>query len=362
MSLKEVFMRNKVVVLAVACLGVIFFGMPQAVQAQKPEINILTWSGYEESRIIKPFEEKYNCKVNYKTFENSENMLTIWSASKPGTWDVVNPDESFVPSLIKQGKLKPLDPNKFPMDDFFPQFKHFDQHWDGNTMYAVPSRWGVYGLTYNTKLVPKDDVASWKVLWDPKYKGKVGIYGWWLPNMGNIAAYLGFKNPYDITPEQLKQVEKALLELKPNLATIANTASEMIQALMNDTCWIGGVGEWGAVAMKEQGKPVDYVVPKEGSVMWTEGLAIPADSQKSELALTFIQYMLTPEVQAKLSWADALHVPTPNKKAAQFLTKQQAQWLMMDEQGVDIVKRVIPRKLPKDEEAWKAVWLKFKGN
>ena len=345
-----------------ACFSFVLGVVVGGAHAQKKEINILTWSGYEETKIIQPFEQKHGVKVNFKTFENSENMITIWSASKPGTWDVVNPDESFVPGLIKQKKLKALDPKKFPMDDLFPQFKHFDQHWEGNTMYAVPSRWGVYGLTYNTKNVAKEDVASWKVMWDPKYKGKVGIYGWWLPNMGNIAAYLGFKSPYDITPEQLKQVEKALLELKPNLATIANTASEMIQAMMNETCWIGGVGEWGAVAMKEQGKPVEYVVPKEGSVMWTEGLAIPSDSQNAQLAELFIQYMLTPEAQAKLAWADALHAPTPNRKAAQFLTKQQAEWLMMDEQGVQIVKRVIPRKLPKDEEAWKSVWLKFKGN
>jgi spermidine/putrescine transport system substrate-binding protein len=355
-------MKGKVVVLAFICLGVIFFATNHAVYAQKPEINILTWSGYEESKIIKPFEEKYNCKVNYKTFENSENMLTIWAASKPGTWDVVNPDESFVPALIKQNKLKALDPKKFPMDDLFSQFKRFDQHWDGDKMYAIPSRWGFYGLVYNTKLVAKEDVASWAGLWNPKYKGKVGIYGWWLPNMGNIGRYLGFESPYDINNEQLKQVEKALMELKPQLVTIANTASEMIQALMNDSCLFAPIGNWGAVAMKEQGKPVEHVVPKEGGVSWTEGLAIPSDSQRAELAEKFIQYMLSPETQAKLSWADALHAATPNRKAAQFLTPQQVEWLRMNDQGVDIVKRLFPRKLPKDEEAWKNVWLKFKGN
>jgi spermidine/putrescine transport system substrate-binding protein len=354
-------MDRKISVASILCFSFVFFFVVNGAVAQKKELNILTWSGYEETKIIRPFEEKYNCKVNSKTFENSENMLTIWSASKPGTWDIVNPDESFVPALIKQKKLRVLDPKKFPMDDLFAQFKHFDQHWDGNKMYAVPSRWGFYGLVYNKNYVSAEDVTSWKALWNPKYKGKVGMYGWWLPNMGNIARYLGFQSPYDIGPEDLKKVEKALMELKPQLATIADTASEMIQAMMNESCWLAPIGNWGAVAMKEQGKPVEHNVPKEGGVSWTEGLAIPSDSKNPDLAEKFIQYMLSPESQAKLSWADALHAATPNRKAAQFLTAQQVEWLRMNEKGVEIVKRIFPRKLPKDEAAWKDVWLRFKG-
>ena len=198
-------------------------------------------------------------------------------------------------------------------------------------------------------------------MWDPKFKGKVGIYGWYLPNMGNFGRYLGFENPYDIGMDQLKQLEKTLLELKPQVATITLTASELIQALANESVWMAPAGNWAAVTLKEQGLPIEHVVPDEGAVSWTESLCITSDSKNPDLAEKFLQWMLSPEIQAKLAWADAFHAATPSRKAAQFLKPEQAEILRMTDAGVDIVKRVSPRQLPKDEEAWKDVWLKFKG-
>jgi spermidine/putrescine transport system substrate-binding protein len=352
--------RKTFIVISISLYLPAFVFMNTAMAEQKV-LNILTWAGYNEDRIIKPFEEKYNCKVNSKNFSGDEQMLTIWSASKPGTWDVVNPDGPWVKLLAAQGKIMKLDAAKYPLDDLFPIFQRFPQHWEGNTLWGVASRWGFYGIAYNTKYVTKEEVKSWKVMWDPKYKGKVGIYGWYLPNMGNFGRYLGFESPYDIDMDQLKQLEKTLLELKPQVATITLTASELIQALANESVWMAPAGNWAAVTLKEQGLPIEHFVPDEGAVSWTESLCITSDSKNPDLAEKFLQWMLSPEIQAKLAWAEAFHAATPSRKAAQFLKKEQAEILRMTDAGVDIVKRVSPRKLPKDEEAWKDVWLKFKG-
>lgn len=333
----------------------------QPVLAAEQVLNILTWAGYNENRIIEPFEKKYDCKVNSKNFSGDEQMLTIWTGSPKGTWDVVNPDGPWVALLAQQGKIRELDPKDYPLDDLFPLFTRFPQHWVDGKLYAVASRWGFYGIAYNTKYVSAEEVKSWKILYDPKYKGRVGIYGWYLPNMGNMGRYLGFKNPYDINNEQLKQVEKALLDLKPNVATITLTASDLIQAFANESIWLGPSGNWTAATLKEQGHPIEHNVPKEGAVSWTEGLCITSDSKNPELARKYIQWMLSPEIQAKLAWADAFHAAAPSRKAAQFLTKEQAEMLRMTDMGVQIVKKVSPRKLPKDEQAWKDVWQRFKG-
>lgn len=354
-------MNKKLLIILSVCVSLSVLPFFNVASAEQKVLNILTWAGYNEDRIIKPFEEKYNCKVNSKNFSGDEQMLTIWSASKPGTWDVVNPDGPWVKLLAEQGKIRALDPKKFPFDDLFPIFQRFPQHWDGDTLWGVPSRWGFYGIAYNTNYVSKEDVNSWKLLWDPKYKGKVGIYGWYLPNIGNFGRYLGFTNPYDIDLEQLQQLEKVLLDLKPQVATITLTASDLIQALANESVWLAPAGNWAAVTLKEEGLPIEHNVPEEGAVSWTESLCITSDSQNPDLAEKYIQWMLSPEIQAKLAWADAFHAATPNKKAAQFLTKEQAEILRMTDSGVEIVKRVSPRKIPKHEEAWKDVWLKFKG-
>ena len=333
----------------------------QVAMAEQRVLNILTWAGYNEEQIIKPFEKKYNCKVNSKNFSGDEQMLTIWTGSPKGTWDVVNPDGPWVAMLAKQGKIRELNPKLYPLDDLFPPFRRFSQHWIDGKLYAMASRWGFYGIAYNTKFISKEEVNSWGILWDSKYKGKVGIYGWYLPNMGNFGRYLGFKSPYDINSEQLNLLEKALLDLKPNVATITLTASDLIQALANESVWLAPAGNWAAVTLKEDGHPIEHVVPKEGAVSWTESLCVTADSRNPDLAEKFIQWMLTTEIQAKLAWASAFHAATPNKKAADFLKKEQAEMLRMTDLGVEILKKVVPRKLPENEQAWKDVWQNFKG-
>lgn len=333
----------------------------QVAMAKQRVLNILTWAGYNEDRIIEPFEKKYNCKVNSKNFSGDEQMLTIWTGSPKGTWDVVNPDGPWVAVLAKQGKIRELNPKLYALEDLFPLFRRFPQHWVDGKLYAVASRWGFYGIAYNTKFVSKEEVNSWGILWDSKYKGKVGIYGWYLPNMGNFGRYLGFKDPYDINSEQLKQLEKALLALKPNVATITLTASDLIQALANESVWLAPAGNWAAVTLKEEGHPIEHFVPKEGAVSWTEGLCVTADSRNPDLAEKYIQWMLTPEIQAKLAWASAFHAATPNRKAANFLKKEQAEMLRMTDIGIEIIKKVTIRKLPGNEQAWKDVWQNFKG-
>ncbi len=161
--------RNALIVIAVSvCLLVA--PLVNTVLAEKKVLNILTWAGYNEDRIIRPFEEKYNCKVNSKNFSGDEQMLTIWSASKPGTWDVVNPDGPWVKLLAKQGKIRKLDPAKYPLNDLFPIFQRFPQHWDGDTLWGVASRWGFYGIAYNTKYVSAEEVKSWKVTNEQDHK------------------------------------------------------------------------------------------------------------------------------------------------------------------------------------------------
>jgi len=333
----------------------------QSTMAEEKVLNILTWAGYNEDQIIVPFEQKYSCKVNSKNFNGDEQLITRWETAPKGTWDVVNPDDQWVELFAKQGKVRELDPSKYPLQDFFPRYQKFPQHWVDGKLYGVATRWGFYGIAYNTKYIKESEVDSWKILWDPKYKGKVGIYDWYIPNIGNFGRYIGLEQPYDMDNEQLKKVEKLLLELKPNVGTIALTASDLISALANESVWISPAGEWARVTLKEQGHPIEHQVPKEGSVSWNEALCITSDSKNPDLAEKFIQWMASPEIQAKLAWAKAFHAATANRKATQFLTPEQVDLLRMNDKGMEIHNKTCFRKIPKDEQAWKDVWQKFKA-
>ena len=347
------------VVVSLAAVALLASG---ALAAQK-QLNILVMPGYEEPQIIKGFEEKYDCKVNSKLYPSSDEMMALIKSSKKGTYDVVTPDTPYVAQLLKADLIAPLDPNDYPFNDFYPLFQHFDQNWIDGKLYAVVSRWGFYGIAYNSKYVDKADVESYAGLWMDKYKGKIALFDWYLPNMGCIGRYLGYKQPYTINKEQLAKLGDKLYSLKPFIGTIAATNSDTIQALANENAWISIAGEWLQVLLKEQGHPIELSNPKEGGVSWTEALVITKDSKEPDLAKKYVQWVVSPEIQAKLAWANAFHATVPNSKAVNFMEPKAAKMLRMDDYPglVKILDNIAPRLVPADEEDWKQIWQQFKS-
>ncbi len=356
------FLRRVLGITAIGSLPVVSAPWIRSARAAAQSLNILVWAGYEEEQVLKPFEEQYKVKVNAKTFNGDEQMFAALTSSPPGTWDVVNPDAPFVERLVRADLLRPLDPADYPLQDFFERFQHFDQHWIDGKMYGVTSRWGFYGIVYNTEKVDPEDMQSYAGLWKKSYQGKVAIYDWYLPNMGCLSLYLGNKTPYDIDQAQFTKLTETLMSLKPQVGLIGDNAA-VIQALANQNAWLSIGGEWLEVLLIEQGHPIALSSPREGGVSWTEALCIMKDSQKPELAQKFIQYIVSPEAQAKLAWAKAFHATVPNSKVLKYLKPEQAKLLRLDDpQKLEtVLKRIVPRKLPKDERPWIRAWQRFKS-
>jgi putrescine transport system substrate-binding protein len=96
-----------------------------------------------------------------------------------------------------------------------------------------------------------------------------------------------------------------LLKIRPYIRNI--NSSEYIEALANgDLCL--AVGYNGDVMQardraRDANKGVDikYVVPKEGSILWFDMLAIPKDAPHPDSALAFMNYIMTPQVIADIS-------------------------------------------------------------
>lgn len=327
-------------------------------------LNILVMPGYEEAQIIQPFEEKYGVKVNAKIYPSSDQMFSILSSAKPGEWDVTTPDTPWIEKLVQADLIEELDEKDYPeITNFYDHWQNFDQVYVDGKMYGIVSRWGYYGIVYNSNHVTAEEAKSTAVMWDPNYQGKVVLFDWYLPNMGMLGCYLGHSQPYDIEGDDMTELENKLFSLRPQVGAIAATNSDTIQALANESAWLSFGGEWLQVLLKEQGYPIEVVMPEEGGVSWTESFAILKNSQNPEAAKTFVQYMTTPEVQAKLAWADAFHSTVPNKLAAQHLEPEQAALLRMDDPALmdTMLARIATRKVPADEAKWQQIWEQFKS-
>lgn len=62
---------------------------------------------------------------------------------------------------------------------------------------------------------------------------------------------------------------------------------------------------------------IGYVLPEEGTILWTDNLTIPASSQRKASAEQFINFLLRPEVSAQM--VNETWVPSPNEAALSLI-------------------------------------------
>jgi putrescine transport system substrate-binding protein len=122
--------------------------------------------------------------------------------------------------------------------------------------------------------------------------------------MRAVLNYLG-KDPNSQKPEDVQAAEATLLKIRPYIRNI--NSSEYIEALANGDLCVA-VGYNGDVLQardraREAGKGIEikYVVPKEGSILWFDMLAIPKDAPHPDSAYAFLNYIMTPKVIAEIS-------------------------------------------------------------
>jgi putrescine transport system substrate-binding protein len=273
-------------------------------------VNVYNWSDYIDPKTLEAFTKETGIKVNYDVFDTNEVLQTKLLAGNTG-YDVVVPSASFLELQIKAGVFRKLDKSKLP------NWKNLDPNilqrvalHDPGNQYAVNHMWGTDAIGYNVKKVlaidPKAPLDSWNLIFDPKEAAKFkdcGISVLDAPDevVGVVLAYLG-KDPNSEKPEDLKAAEDLLMKIRPYIRMIHS--SQYIDSLANgDICislgWSGDILMAKSRA-QEAGQGVDIAlsVPKEGTIIWFDMYAVPADAPHPDNAHAFINYMMRPEVAA----------------------------------------------------------------
>lgn len=289
--------------------------------ADGPTLNLLSWPGHADPAVVGPFEQKHGVKIVGKEYVGGEAMLALVNSSPPGTFDVVLSDAEYVVMLRDAKFIDEMNPADYPLGEFFPEYRKFPGHWLDDKLYSVIIRFGYLGLAYRTDLLTPAEVKSYKVLWTPKVKGKVGFFDWYLPTMGCLSLYNGNKNPFDISDAAFGDLKKTLLSLKPQTAGYYSMANTFSSLTNGSAGVIPGVGAWITLLLRKDGVPVDAVVPDEGGIQWTESLSLVSGSTKKDLAKAFIQYMASAEGQVRSARMPAYNASIPSE----------AGWKLMNE-------------------------------
>jgi putrescine transport system substrate-binding protein len=307
----------RIVHLTAAAISVIILAAPAL--AQEKVVNVYNWSDYIDPQVLEDFTKETGIKVVYDTMDSNEVLETKLLAGKTG-YDVVVPTGSFLQRQIKAGIYLPLDKSKLPnlqyaWDKVFNKLAVYDP---GNK-YAVNYMWGTTGIGYNaTKAKERmgdQPMNTWEVIFKPENISKFqdcGIHMLDAPEELLPAAldYLEL-SPDSKDPKDIQKAGELLQTIRPYIKKFHS--SEYVNALANgDIClvvgWSGDVFQAKNRAVEAHAKSpdkalvdVEYVIPKEGALMWFDSMAIPKDAAHVDEAYAFINYMMRPDVAAKNS-------------------------------------------------------------
>jgi putrescine transport system substrate-binding protein len=311
-----------------ACLGLAACHKPAGEQrgaaAGGGELHIYNWSDYIDPALLSAFTRETGIKVVYDTFDSNEVLETKVLQGHTG-YDIVVPSNHNVPRYVAAGAIQPLDKTKLPgLANLAPDVLAHMDPFDPGERYTVPYMQGTIGIGYNADAVAKrlgGKVDSWAVVFDPKNLAKLkdcGVY--FLDASEDVYAvalnYLGL-DPNSRAPADYAKATDLLMKVRPYVRKFHSSA--YIDALANgDICVaIGYSGDvLQAKARAEEAKNgvhVAYAIPKEGTQVWYDVFALPADAPNAAAAYRFLDYMLRPQVIANAS--NYTHYANANAKA-----------------------------------------------
>ena len=323
-------MSTKVKLLMVSViitLGTIVAGNP--VLSADNELNVLTWCDHTDPALLRPFEEKHNVRINLKEYDGTGVALALLEQSQPGDWDVFVVDSIDVKRVVKLGLLEPLDTKDFPWDDIFPEIRTPELHNVDGKLYAVPEKFGYNTIAYNNKKADPADMRDAAVLWNPKYKGRIAVYDYYIPVIEMVAIGLGIK-PSELNESHLPAIKEKLFIMKEFSALVGDVVQVQTALATGEVDIIAGGGEFSVSVLHKENPALDWVLPDQGGVRWQQAIGIFLASKKKDLALKFVQYILSREGQGRLATSSCYWAMPANSKAV--LTPEQKKILRWDEQ------------------------------
>ncbi|GIP24568.1 spermidine/putrescine ABC transporter substrate-binding protein [Paenibacillus sp. J22TS3] len=307
--------------------------------SKKETLNIYSWADNFDPQVLKDFEEQNNVKINYDNFANNEDLLAKIKAGGGG-YDLIQPSDYMVATMIKENLLAPLNMANIP------NFANLTESlknppFDPGNKYSIVYMSGVTGIAYNKKYV-KEPISSWADLWNPKYKGKVLL----LDDNREVIGMSLKKNGWSNSSTDETQIKTSVEDLKKLLPSVLAFDTDTIkQKMIQEEGWIATMWSGDASFVAKENKDIAYVVPKEGGTIFADNYAIPKDAKNKELAEKFINYMMDPKVSAKNY--EAIGYSDPNAKAMEFHSKE-----YRDDKMINL----------SEDEMKRTEWLKDVGN
>jgi spermidine/putrescine transport system substrate-binding protein len=302
-------------------------------------LKVSNWVDYIDEKLITEFEQWYQqttgekIRVEYDTYVMPDTMY-YKVANRHMDYDVCCPPEYLVERMFRHKLLLAVDTAVFQttgtpnwlngtsryLDD---ALEVYDEYEEARLKdYAVPYQWGTTGVVFNPFYVSRQDVESWDFLFDPKFKSTIRVKDAF-SDLSTILIIYANREDIDSgrvsralvagnqTEESLEIVRQMLKRIRPQLA--GWEFDEGRQRMSSGDDWVAvtwnGEAQW-AINHARNDVSLEFVVPREGSVLWIDCWVIPAYARNVKAASYWINFMSRPDnalrCAATTNWTSAI--------------------------------------------------------
>jgi spermidine/putrescine transport system substrate-binding protein len=285
-----------------------------AMAAAKEQLNLFIWSEYIDPKVVADFQKQFNCKVTIDLYEDESAMMAKLQGGGASAYDVVVPPDHKVTALIKLNLIAPL------RHENIPNLKNLDEKfsnppYDRGNKYTVAYQWGTVGLYVRNQRGQRLP-DSWGLVFDPKLApGRFALIDNSRDMIGAALKYKGY-SLNSTNPAHLKEARDLVLDAKKRSAGFENSVGGKNKVL-GKTVRAAIVYSGEAARGISDDKQTSYILPREGSQIWQDNLAVLAKAPHRDLAEKFINFVLDAKNGARIS--NFTQFATPNKAALQFI-------------------------------------------
>jgi putative spermidine/putrescine transport system substrate-binding protein len=337
----------KKVILASGAALMLTLGSGQTpAQAQEKTLTISVYALAQDEYkqiVYDPFQKICGCKLVVETGNSVERLAKMEANKANPVVDLAAVSMADALAASRAGLIDKIDASKLASFD-----KLYDIAKDPNA-----DGMSVGYTFYATSIAYRSDkmkIESWADLLKPEYASHIA----WpnvTTNQGPPALYMLGQALGKDTPD-LKGAIEAVGDKKDDIVTFYEKSSQLVQLMKQEEIWAAPIGRFTWAPFTKLDLPVAWAMPKEGQTGGMNVMIVAKGSKNRELALQFMDFWLSTDVQTKL--AEKLIDSPANKEVK--LSDEIAGNLTYGEETTKSLK-LIPSAVALDNRAgWVKTW------
>ena len=279
-----------------------------AAQKRHGHVNFANWPLYIDTghRTLQEFTASTGITVSYAEVIQEDDywvnkIAPILRAGESIGYDLMVVTNGFwFSELLTMGGLIPLDQSLLPNFHRYAAAKFQHRSFDPGNTYSVPWASGTTGIAWNPKYI-QTPVTSLKDLWNPAYKGRVGMMAD-IQDLGNFGLLKLGVDPETSTPADWRAAASTLTQQRAAGLVRGYYQQSYIDELTSGNTWISMA--WSGDIFQQNlssGTDLKFVIPDEGGTLWTDNMMIPRYAQNPVDAMMLMDWYYQPQIAAQLT-------------------------------------------------------------